>query len=769
MNRKIVKSRFFVEDEIQETVGEVSTSEPVPWGPGTDLSIVGHSPERFDGYEKVSGTAAYTFDIRLPRMAHARTLRSPHPHARIRSIDTGKAMKLPGVLAIMTHENAPEIPWYGGTSRLFDRHLRFEGDEVACVVAETETIANRALTTIMVDYEILPFIVDHASGRKEGAPILHGDSNVTTERATNRGDVEMGIGQADAVVKQTYTTQVAVHNPTEVHCSVVNWEGDQLTVWDSTQAIYWVQGGIAAALKIPTSHLRVIKKYMGGGFGSKLTTGKYTVMAALLAKELGRPVRIALDRKEMQQAVGNRPDSSQHLVGACLKDGTITALKHESYGSAGAYPYRAGCSWPLRTLYRCDNMEAADHSVYINAGPGRAMRAPGHVQGTFALESLVDELAESIGMDPLTFRMKNLVDKDQVLGLPYTSKMLKEAYLAGSKAIGWERRNNRPGSGSGPVKTGIGMASQIWWGGGGPPATVILKLNRDGSLRILAGTQDIGTGTYTILAQVASEVLEIPMDRISVSLGDTGTGPYCPGSGGSMTAPSVTPAVRDAAEQLKERLLSGASALLELPESQLAYKGGQVAGRGTSDKSMSIPEIIGELREQTLVATGYRNANPEGFAINTFGAQFAEVAVDIRTGRIAVKRVVGAYDIGRTINRRLLENQVHGGVIQGLSYALTEARVLDRNTGKLLTTDFHNYKIATMMDTPEIEVIVVSEGDTRISSVGAKGVGEPAIIPAPGAIANAVYNALGVRIRSLPMTPDKILNALGEARTEVLS
>ncbi len=761
MNRKFVKSRFFFEQEMMETVSEVSTQSPEPWGKDAQLNIVGKPVERLDGYDKVSGTATYTYDIRLPRMTHARTLRSPHPHARIRSINIKRALKIDGVLDILTHENAPKIPWYGNSSFLFDPHVRYEGDEVACVVAETEAIADRALKEIQVEYDVLPFVVDHEAAREPDAPILHGDSNVTTERSTNRGDVPAGQQQADTVLERTYRTQVIMHNPTEVHCSVVNWDGDQLTVWDSTQAVYWIQGGIAAALGIPASHLRVIKKYMGGGFGSKLTTGKYTVMAALLARRIGRPVRIALDRKEMQLCVGNRPDSEQHLTGACRKDGTLTALRHESYGASGAYPYRAGCSWPLRTLYKCPNVEAFDHSVFINAGPGRPLRAPGHVQGTFALESLMDELAEEIGMDPVEFRIRNLTDRDQVMDAPYTSKFLKEAYEAGAEAIGWKQRK-APGSDTGPIKTGMGMASQIWWGGGGPPASATLKLNQDGSLRILAGTQDIGTGTYTILAQVAAEVLEIPLERISVTLGDTATTPYCPGSGGSMTAPSVTPAVRDAAEQLKSRLVSGASALMELPETQLAYAKGRITATGNAEKTMSISDIIGKLREQTLIATGSRNANPEGFALNTFGAQFARVSVDTRTGRITVNRVVGAYDIGRVVNQRLMENQVHGGIMQGLSYALMEERVIDRNTGKMLTTNLHDYKIATIHDTPEIDVIVVSKGDTKISSTGVKGVGEPAIIPAPGAIANAVYNALGVRLRELPMTPDRVLAALNK-------
>lgn len=768
--RKIVKDSYFIEDELVETLAEVSTEEVDAWEPGSKLKLVGKSIPRVDGYDKVSGTAMYTYDVELPHMAHAKTLRCPHPHARIKRIDTGKAEKLPGVLGVITHKNTAKIPWYRGSSYLFDPHLRFLGDEVACAAAESEKIAEQALQMIDVEYEVLPFVVDAEKAMKPGAPKIHENETGNLRRGKpdiyERGNVKKGFAEADVVVEDTFTTQVAVHNPTEVHCSVANWDGDRLTVWDSTQAVFRVRDTVAGSLGIPASKVRVIKKYMGGGFGTKLTPGKYTVMAALLAKRTGRPVKILLDRKELNLAVGNRPNSMQKLKVGAKKDGTLTAMSHYSYGACGAYSYGAGCSWPLRTVYQCPNVKTEEYSVYINAGPGRAMRAPGHVQGTVAMDAIIDEVAEKIGMDPLEFRMKNYAETDQVYQVPYTSKRLRDAYEKGAAAIGWKRRKPA-GSDPGPIKRGIGMASQIWWGGGGPPAYATIKLNRDGSARVLAGTQDLGTGTYTYMAMAAAEVLEIPMAKITVILGDTGTCPFCNLSGGSLTTPSVSPAVRDAAEQMKAKLLSGAAAILELPEDQLRYAEGTVISKTDESKKLTITDIIRKMREQVLVTTGTRNANPRGYAINTFGAQFAEVEVDTETGKIKVLKVVAANDIGRVLNRKTMENQFHGGITQGVSFALMEQRIMDENTGKVLNTNMHDYKIPTIMDVPEIEVFIVSDADPLISSVGAKGCGEPAHIPTAAAIANAVYNAIGVRIKSLPITPDKIITALKKVKTNV--
>jgi xanthine dehydrogenase YagR molybdenum-binding subunit len=761
MPRKIVKSKFHFENNIIETLAEVPAEKYKPLPPNEKLKYLGKEISRIDGYDKVSGGKGYTFDIILPQMLYARILRSPFPNAKIKNIDTADAEKLNGVHYVMTFKNAPKIEWFHGTTYLFDQHVRFEGDEVACVAADSEETALKALRLIRVDYDQLPFVVDTGEAMKSDAPKIYESGNIQGKPGKyERGDVEKGFKEADAVVEDTFTTQVVVHNPTEVHCSAADWNNGKLTIYDSTQGVFQIRDTAAKTLNIDENNVRVIKKYMGGGFGSKLETGKYTIMAALISKELGRPVKITLDRKEMNLAVGNRPDSYQRLKGGAKNDGTLTALTHYGYGAVGAYPDSAGSSYPLIGMYKCPNVKTEEYNVFINAGRARPFRAPGHVQGMFALDSLIDELAEKIGMDPLDFRLKNYAEVDPVSGAPYTSKLLKEAYLKGADAIGWYKRRKPAGSDKGPVKRGIGMASQIWWGGGGPPAGVILKLNNDGSARVIAGTQDLGTGTYTFMAMVAAEILELPIEKISVTLGDTGIAPYCGSSGGSTTSPSVSPAVRDAAEKMKEKLLSAAAAVWDVPQEQLSYSKGKIADTKDKTKEIDIPGIINKMREKTLITEGAREENPKGYTTNSFGAQFAEVEVDSDTGKVRVLKIVAAHDIGRVLNKKTLENQFHGGIIQGLGYALMENRVIDRNTGKVLTTDLHNYKLPTIADTPEIEIYIVSEGDTLLSNTGVKGIGEPAIIPTPGAIANAVYNALGVRIKSLPITPDKILKAL---------
>jgi len=762
MPRKIIKSRYFVEDEIVETVSEVSTDEHVHWESNEKLKYVGKQISRKDGYDKVSGTAVYTSDKILPNMIHAKILRCALPHARIKNINTKKAEKLEGVLGIITHENTKQIPWYYETSFLFDPHLRYAGDEVACVAAESEYICDQALKLIEVEYEGLRFELDSEKAMKPDAVKIHEWGNIIRGRpfTYSRGDIEKGFAEADAVVEDEFTTGVVVHNPMEFHCSVVNWDGNKLTVWDSTQNVFGVREQVSSSLGIPASNVRVIKKYMGGGFGSKLAAGKYTVMAALLSKKIGRPVKISMNRKEMNLAVGNRPDSFQRLKVGTKSDGTLVAMDHYAYGTVGAYPYGAGCSWPFRTLYKCENINVEEYSVVTNAGRACAMRAPGHVKGIFGFEQIIDEAAEKIGMDPLEFRIKNYTEVDPVSNLPYTSKKLREAYEKGARAIGWSRRKNPVNSDKGNLKRGIGMASQIWWGGGGPPSYATIKLNADGSLHILSGTQDIGTGTYTALAIIAAEVLEIPVEKIEVTLGDTDSCPAATVSGGSLTIPSVTPAVRDAAEKIKDKLISGAAAVLEVPEENIIYTEGVMKVKDDESKKLSITELLEKMDEQQLVATGARNANPEGYEIKTFGAQFAEVEVDTETGKVRVIKVVAANDVGRVINWKTLENQFHGGIIQGIGFALLEERVMDDYTGKLLTSNIHDYKLPTVKDIPEIEVISVNDGDPLISNTGAKGCGEPAHIPTAGAIANAIYNAIGVRIKSAPMTPDKVLMAL---------
>src|ERR1035437_8592275 len=732
MPRKIVKSKFFFEEDFIETIAEVSTEKYKDWENNDKLKVVGKPLSRIDGYDKTSGTAVYTFDVQLPGMAYARILGSPLPNAKIKKINIKKAKDLPGVLDILTSENTPKISWYNNTTLLFDPHVRCEGDEVAAVVAETEQIALEALDLIEIEYDELPFVSAAEDALKDKSVKLHDLGNIVRGKPDeyNRGNVDDGFKGADIVLEDKFTTQIAVHNPTEVHCSVASWVGSKLKVWDSTQGVFAVRNTIAESLNMPESEVTIITPYMGGGFGSKLEAGKYSVIAALLARNINRPVRISVDRKQMNLIMGNRPDSIQTLKAGVKKDGTLTAMTLTSVAAVGAYPNGGGCSGPVRQVYKCPNVKTTDYSVMINAGRARAFRAPGHVQGTFALESFIDELAEKIGMDPLEFRLKNYSETDPISGNPWSTKLLREAY----------KKRKTPGSDNGHIKHGVGMATQIWGGIGGPPANVTLKINNDGSVIVLGGTQDLGTGTYTFLAQVVSEVLEISIEKMQVIIGDTSAVPYGPQSGGSIT--------------------SGASAVLDLPEDQLVYKDAVVYAKNDKSKSISIPELMRKMHEQMFITNGTRSPNPEHYALNTFGVQFAEVEVDTETGKIKVLKIVAAHDIGRVLNWKTCENQFHGGIIQGLGYALMEERILDYNTGKVLNTNYHEYKIPTIKDIPGIEIYVVSTGDTLLSNTGVKGMAEPAIIPTAAAIANAVYNAIGKRMKSLPMTSDKVLNVL---------
>lgn len=756
---RYIRDRRFFEDSVTSHVAEVPERDAAPMTEAEGRHL-GRPVERYDAYHKVSGTAVYTVDRQLRHMRHAAVLRSPLPHARIRRLDASRAERLPGVELVLHHGNSPDIPWYED-SKLFDPHLRYVGDEVALVVARDEATARAALDLIDVDYDELPFVTRTDAALEASAPVFHDEGNLVGGEANQyaRGDAEVAVNEAAVVVERSFSTSVCVHNPTEVHASVVTWEGDQLTVYDSTQGVFAMRNTLAEKLRLPASSIKVICPAMGGGFGSKLALSKHTVMAAIASQRLGRPVRVALDRREQNLAVGNRPDSVQTVKAAADADGNLTALVADTAGLSGAYQSSAWVNWPLALMYRCPNVSVVHRNAYGNLGHGRPFRAPGFPQGTFALDQVMDELAEQLGLDPLELRRRNLAEQDPARGRPYTSKKLAECYTLGAEAIGWSRRNQRPGSGRGRVKRGIGMASQIWGGGGGPPAGVTVALQRDGSAHVVAGSQDLGTGTFTILQQIVAEALEIDLDRVTVKLGHTEGAPYGPLSGGSQTAPSMGPAAWAAGQELRQALLQGVAAGADVPLDTLSYGGGEVRG---TDQTWSLADAMRVMREQTLVRTGLRAANPEGKSINSFGAQFAEVAVDTDTGRIQVLRIVAAHDIGRVLNRRLLENQFEGGIIQGLGMALMEERVVDHELGRVVNANLLDYRVPVAGQTPDIQVIIPQNIDTEANNLGVKGIGEPPIIPTAGAIANAVYNAIGVRMTELPMTPDRVLMALQE-------
>ncbi len=754
--------------------------DPKPW---QKTQMVGKALPRVDAYERVSGSAVYPADISLPNMLYGAILRCPHAHARVKKISIEKALRLPGVHTIISSDTPAANPsWTYSTrgvkiqSKLFDSICRFEGDAVAAVAAETPYEAWDAVKAIVVDYEALPFLADERLALKaEAIPIHKGGNQVTPTSLYERGDVTKGFAEADVVLEQEYRTECEIHTPMEPHGCVANWEGDRLTLWESTQGVYRVQSNVADILNLPLSKVRVIGHYMGGAFGSKLQAGKYTIIASLLARISGQPVKITLSREETYLAVGNRPPSNMTLKAGIKKDGTLTALDFVCLGTGGAYPAGGTSSvdWLVRDLYQCPNVRTQMTDVYINAGPARPFRAPGHPQSAWALEQMMDALAEAIQMDPVALRLKNISSVSQAReGQPaYTSTGLKDCLEAGASAFGWQqaRRQIAESGKKGPVCRGVGMASGLWAAGGGrPPATIILKLFSDGSVNLNMGASDIGTGTKTVMALVVAEELGVKPDIIQIEHADTGTTQYATPSGGSKTVPTESPAVRAAAIDIKQQLLKIAAKDLKVDSASLDFKAGTIVSRTDSSKKIKITELSGLKRRGVVVGIGYRGPNPEKKVANPFAAQFCEVEVDIRTGEIRIIRFLGAHDSGRIMSRLTYDNQVFGGITMGIGLATTEARILDVNqTGKMVNRNWHDYKLPTALDVPaEMVSLPIELVDTEVNTTGAKGLGEPVTIPTAAAVANAVYHATGLRVTTTPINPVKLCRPLAAQRKE---
>ena len=744
----------------------VIEDEGVPaWDAETALTIVGQPHPRLEGREKVTGRARYASDVRLPGQLYARVLRSPHPHARVRGIDISQAERAPGVHAVVCAENVPRIPWYE-ESVLFESTVRMVGDVVAAVAAESDELAQDALRLIDVDYEPLPFATSIAAALRPDAPRIHDGGNIAGEPVTyERGDPERGLREADVVVEATYETQCALHNAFEAHGCTASWEGDALTLWDSTQAIFVVRQQVAEKLGLPEHRVRVIKHHMGGGFGAKQIPWKHDVIAALLSKQAGRPVQLVLDREAENLAAGNRNPTRQHVRLGAKRDGTLTAIVARIEQAAGAY--RTGgeasnVSGTYQTLYACPHVRTEQTAVYTNTGPAVAFRAPGHVEAAFALEQAMDELARVLEIDPIALRRRNYAEQDQLEEKPFTlPEGLSLSYDRVTEAFGWGERLEQPSDGT--KRRGVGFAAHDWVGGSGhPPGYAWIELNADGTAQVVTGTQDIGTGTRTGLAQIAAEELGLPLDSIALQLGDTATGPYAPVSSGSATQATIGPAVRTAAADVKAQLLEVASIVLEIGAGRLSVRDGHLLVDDDAERSVAVGEVMQKIAPHTLQARGARGPNPEDKTIRTFGAQCIEVEVDTETGEITVLRVVTAHDCGRIVNPTLVDSQVVGGVTQGIGFALSEERIVDDRLGIVLNANLEEYHLPTVADVPAIEHARVGVPDNAANSTGAKGIGEPPLIPTAPAIANAVFDAIGIRFHENPLTRQRVLAALAE-------
>jgi CO/xanthine dehydrogenase Mo-binding subunit len=768
------KGIYYVDGTLPET--PLPGKEPPPW---KATSVVGKPLPRVDAYERVSGSAVYPSDVRLPNMLHGAILRCPHPHARVRRVDTSAALKVPGVRVVVSGAT-PEADLVFkkdpvGDMRLFDSICRYEGDAVAAVAAETPYQAWDAVNAIRVDYEVLPFVADERRALQPGAAPVHPKGNLSKKDSYQRGDVAQGFAAADVVLEATYRTECELHTPLEPHGCVASWDGGSLTLWESSQGVYAVQSRVAEVLRLPLARVRVIGHYMGGGFGSKLEPGKYTIIAAVMAKLSGRPVRLFLTREETYLSVGNRPPTNMTVKAGVTRDGTLTALEFTVLGTGGAYT-AGGTSlvdWLARDLYTCPNVRTSGTDVFINAGPARAFRAPGHPQGAWALEQIMDALAEAIGMDPVQLRLRNIPSFSQAReGNPeYTSTAFRECLEQGAAAFGWEqaRRDARAQKVQGHIRRGVGVAGGLWFAGGGrPPATVIVKLFPDGSANLNMGASDLGTGTKTVMAMVVAEELGITPEAVQVENADTGTTQYAYPSGGSKTVPTEAPATRNAAVQVKQKLLAMAAEALKVDLAELDYRGREIVSRRDPATRIAVQELDALKRQGGVVGIGYRGPNPKDKTVNPFAAHFCEVEVNTRTGELKVLRFLAAQDSGRVMNRLTYDNQVIGGIAMGIGLATTEMRVLDAGqTGKMVNRNWHDYKLPTALDVPaEVTCLPIEPVDTEANNTGAKGLGEPATIPTAAAVANAVYHATGLRITDTPIHPQQLAQRLADRPKE---
>jgi xanthine dehydrogenase molybdenum-binding subunit len=698
----------------------------------TPLKSVGQSIPRMDALKRVTGTATYTGDIRLPGMLYARVLRSPHAHANIRKVDVSKALALPGVKAILTRENC-DVIWSSGDRRnkryLFNNPARFAGDPVAAVAAVDRHIAEEAMRLIEVDYEVLPFVLNEEDALKAGAPEIHPGGNFSPndkdERAPlvyRRGNLDQGLSTADFVIEDRYTTVHHNNAQLEPRVSVAEWNGDKLTVHASTQGISNCRTDIAKDLKIPATNVRVVCQYMGGGFGNKNQAHDFDLMAAVLAKKTGAPVKLEFTRKEDFIAVHGRWPTTQYYKVGAKNDGTLTAIQLKATSGMGAYRKGQGDISAIE-VYQCPNVEQSTSYAYTNMAVSANYRAPAYPQTCFALESVMDDIAHKVKMDPLEFRLKNMTRKyrDQI---PYTSSGLEECLRRGAAAFEWKKRWRVANSDPGPVKRGVGMGMGLFPSSLGQSAALI-RLDSKGVYHLHVGVTDCGTAAKTTMGLIAAEELGVPFDKIDVIWGDTALCPYSVGESGSRTTVYTGTAVVEAARDLKR---------------QIADKGMPQGNDVLSASATPEPVLRGAARF-------------------SFVAHFAEVEVDVETGHVRVTKYQAVHDSGRIMNPLTATSQVQGGSIQGLGMALHEELLYDRRSGLPLTAGYYGARLMTHLDAPQIDVLFV-ETEDAYGPFGAKTLGEPTIIPAVAAVANAFFNATGRRVKSLPMTRDKVLGVL---------
>jgi xanthine dehydrogenase YagR molybdenum-binding subunit len=723
--------------------------EPPSWEDDRELSVAGTRVARLTGPRRVSGAARFVSDVALPAMLHGVIVRSPHAHATV-ELDIEAARAVPGVHAVLS---AADENVRLGRRLLFQSEPAYAGAPVAALACEDAAAASAGIEALDARYAKLGFVVDMAQALAEQR--LQEDP---VEEET--GDVEAGMTESDVIIEAEYATSAQVQHALEPHCAVAQWLGDELHAHVSTQGIWDARQQLAKAFDLDPDRVHVTCEFMGGGFGAKQGATAEGLIAAYLSRAAaGRAVRVFNDRRSESVATGHRAQTRQTYRIGARRDGTLRAIEMTSVVGNPMRGWVNPTTIPARTLYRCANVRVQAIPLLIDVEPSNAFRAPGIMEGTFGYESALDELAAVLSLDPLDLRRANDIDVDQVSGLPYSAKNLSACIDRAAELAGWADRDAlRDREHEDGRRRGLGAACQIWWGGGGPPAHALVRMGHDGLVTVVTGAQDIGTGVTTAFAMVAAEELGLPLDRVRVEVGSTRYGVFAPVSGGSQTMPSVAPAVRAAAYDLKGKLLELAGDVFEVsPDDLRIVDGAFVSLDGALHQPVT--EVTGKLGSAQLVGTGSRGPNPDGMRVNTFGCQIAQVAVDVPTGEITVERIVAVHDIGRVISPLQARSQVEGGVLQGLGFALMEERVVDPTTGTVVNANLEDYKLPTHADCPEIVIDFINKPDPHASTLGLKGLGEPPIVPTAPAIANAVYHATGVRVRTSPITRHRFLEA----------
>lgn len=746
------------------------------------MSIVGQPLSRVEGRLKVTGMARYTAEIALPNLVHAVVVQSTIARGRIVQMDTQAAEAAPGVLAVLTHRNAQklypaeEALMYHDRDRmrgdagesflpLQDEIVYYNGQHIAVVIAETLEQATYAASLVRTGYES----EQPVETMEAALPYAFAPKNVWGDPPdTLHGNTEQGLAEADVCVDQTYMTALQNHTTMETHVTIAVWEGEKLTLYEPSTWVYGVRTTVSSWFHMPEENIRVIQHFVGGSFGCKGPVWPHVALAAMAAKQVGRPVELVLTRQQEFTSTGYRPQILHHMQLGAKQDGRLTAVVHGATAQTAPYEVDDRVVAPVtrttRKLYACPNIATTYRLVRWNMGGPFTMRGPAETPGLFALESAMDELAYALNMDPLELRLRNYAECDPEDGRPWSSKALRECYRQGAERFGWDKRDPRPRSmHHGDYLVGMGMATMAISGPRPAPASASALLFADGSALIRSATCDQGTGTYTIMAQIAASALGLPMDRVRFELGDTQM-PSAPISAGSMTASSVGSAVEMVATALRRKVLAmafsqPASPLYGLNEADVLVENGRCYLKAVPSIGQTYAEIL-ELGNQYVVEV-MENVKPreeaENYTCYAFGAQFAEVHVHASTGEVRVNRYVGAFDSGRILNPKTAHSQLTGGIVMGIGMALMEGVALDARSGRILNANLAQYAVPVNADIPEIDAFFVEDHDPHVNLIGVKIVGESGTVGSAAAIANAVYHATGKRIRDLPITPDKLL------------